>query len=209
VLGIHSYPLFVLAGVLLNLTPGQDTFFVLGQSLAGGRRAGVAAAVGIAVGSVGHTFAAALGLSALLAASPGAFFAVRLAGAAYLVYLGTRALMASAEATLMEAARDSTRPASAFRRGVVTNLLNPKVALFFLALMPQFIAVDSSTKVLAFLVLGLTFVSTGLAWCMVLACAAAAIRALLVQRPAARAALPRVAGGLFIILGLRLAVVRP
>jgi len=92
-LGIHGYLLFVAAGVLLNLTPGQDTMFIIGRSLSGGQRAGVAAAFGIAVGSVGHTLAAALGLSVILATSAAAFAVVKIAGAAYLVYLGARLLL--------------------------------------------------------------------------------------------------------------------
>ena len=203
--GIQHYWLFLLTGVLLNLTPGQDTFFILGQSLGGGRRAGLAAAFGIAVGSIGHTAAAALGLSALLAASPSAFLSVRLAGAAYLVYIGLRAVLRPSPLPEQRVADPMLTPSTAFRRGILTNLLNPKVALFFLALMPQFIAPHSDTKILAFLALGLTFVTTGLLWCLVLAIAAAAFRELLVRRPAARTALPRIAGTMFVALGLRLA----
>jgi threonine/homoserine/homoserine lactone efflux protein len=206
--GIHSYWLFVLTGVLLNLTPGQDTFFILGQSIGGGRPAGIAAAFGIAVGSIGHTLLAALGLSAVLATSPNAFLMVRLVGAAYLVAIGLRALVTPATLTPTGVPATVALPWTAFRRGVLTNLLNPKVALFFLALMPQFIAPASPTKVLAFLALGGTFVTTGLLWCLVLACAAAEIRKVLTRRARVGRALPRIAGGLFIALGVRLAVAR-
>src|SRR5687767_5184241 len=93
-LGIHDYWLFVVTGVLLNLTPGQDTFYILGRSTTQGVRAGIASALGITVGSLAHTFMAAVGLSALLAASATAFTVVKLAGAAYLVYLGVRMIVA-------------------------------------------------------------------------------------------------------------------
>ena len=96
-LGIHHYWLFIATAILLVITPGQDTFFILGRSLAGGRSAGIAAALGISAGSVMHTFAAALGLSALLATSPYAFMAVKFAGAAYLIYIGVRALLDARE----------------------------------------------------------------------------------------------------------------
>jgi threonine/homoserine/homoserine lactone efflux protein len=182
--------------------------FILGQSIGGGRPAGIAAAFGISVGSIGHTLAAALGLSALLAASPGAFFIVRVAGAGYLIFIGLRAVFSPATLAPAPGPAASALPWTAFRRGVLTNLLNPKVALFFLALMPQFIVADSPTKVLAFLALGLTFITTGLIWCLVLACAAAGIRGLLIRRPRLGSALPRLAGGLFIALGLRLAIAR-
>ena len=208
-LGIHHYWLFITTAVILVITPGQDTFFILGRSLSGGRSAGIAAALGITAGSVLHTFAAALGLSALLATSPYAFMTVKLAGAAYLVYIGIRAL----------AARASGLPGDdpslggvgrwcAFRQGVVTNLLNPKVALFFLALMPQFIEVASPHKVAAFLALGLSFVSLGVAWCLVLAIAAARLRNAFLRRPSMAQVLNKVAGAMFIALGLRLATVR-
>src|SRR6202158_1197412 len=152
-LGIHDYWLFVATGVFLHLPPGQDTLYILGSSIAYGRRIGLASALGISAGCMVHTLAAALGLSAILATSATAFTAVKLLGAAYLIYLGIRALTARADAIL-----PVQRPAStglAFRRGVMTNILNPKVALFFLALLPQFIGSDSPTKVGAFLVLGL------------------------------------------------------
>jgi threonine/homoserine/homoserine lactone efflux protein len=204
--GIHDYWLFLLSGILLNLTPGQDTFFILGNSLGGGRRAGIASALGIAAGSVVHTLAAALGLSAILATSSTAFAAVKLLGAAYLLYIGVRALTSRSlvpgnlDASAARAAR------VAFRRGIVTNVLNPKVALFFLAFLPQFIDPASDRKVEAFLLLGATFITTGLAWCLVLAVAAAGFRELLLARPAAGSVLSRTAGAIFIALGLRLAL---
>ena len=206
-LGIHHYWLFIATGILLILTPGQDTFFILGRSLAGGRGAGIAAALGVSAGTVIHTVLAALGLSALLATSPHAFMAVKLMGAAYLLYIGVRAL-------LSKSALPGDEPGapgghwSAFRQGVLTNLLNPKVALFFLALLPQFIESGSSHKVSAFLALGLSFVVLGLAWCMALAVAAAKLRSAFLRRPSLAGVLNKVAGALFIGLGLRLATSR-
>src|SRR2546426_12789462 len=174
-LGIHDYWLFVATGVLLNLTPGQDTLYILGRSIAQGRRIGLTSALGITAGSVVHTLAAALGLSAVLATSASAFLVVKVAGAVYLVYLGARMLIArTADLGAMDVA-DSVDTWTAFRQGMLTNVLNPKVALFFLALMPQFIEPDSPTKVGAFLLLGLTFVTTGTAW-LVLALGASRVR---------------------------------
>ena len=209
-LGIHDYWLFVLTGVLLNLTPGQDTMFILGRSLTGGLRAGVASALGIGVGSIFHTFAAAAGLSAILAASPAAFLIVRIAGALYLVYLGARLLFTKAlqDSDLQVTPVQEGNAGSAFRQGIVTNVLNPKVALFFLALLPQFIEPDSAAKTLAFLTLGLTFVMTGTIWCFVLAFGAARLRQFFRGNPRMRTAIDRVTGGLFIALGIRLAADR-
>jgi threonine/homoserine/homoserine lactone efflux protein len=209
-LGIHDYWLFVVTGILLNLTPGQDTFYILGRSITQGVRAGVASALGITVGSLAHTFMAAVGLSAILAASATAFTVVKLAGAAYLVYLGVRMIVARNSASPLTDARGNNAVSSfaAFRDGLVTNVLNPKVALFFLALMPQFIAPTSDSKVLAFIALGLTFVTTGTIWCLVLAASAGRLRDFFTRHPQRLALLSRAAGGLFVVLGVRLAVSR-
>jgi threonine/homoserine/homoserine lactone efflux protein len=208
-LGIHHYWLFIATAIILVITPGQDTFFILGRSLSGGRSAGIAAALGITAGSVVHTFAAALGLSALLATSPYAFMAVKFAGAAYLVYIGIRALATRAsrlpggDAPVADDGRWS-----AFRQGILTNLLNPKVALFFLALMPQFIAATSKYKVAAFLALGLSFVTLGVVWCLVLAVGAAKLRGAFLRRPSMANVLNKIAGAMFVALGLKLATAR-
>jgi threonine/homoserine/homoserine lactone efflux protein len=208
-LGIHHYWLFIATAILLIITPGQDTFFILGRSLSAGRAAGIAAALGISAGSVIHTFAAALGLSALLATSPYAFMAVKLAGAAYLIYIGVRALLTRAHGLPgNEPGVEADGRWSAFRQGVLSNLLNPKVALFFLALMPQFIEAGSANKVGAFLALGLTFVTLGVAWCVVLAVAAAKLRGAFLRRPSMATVLNKVAGAMFIALGLKLATAR-
>jgi len=205
-LGIHDYWLFVASGVLLNLTPGQDTFYILGRSIAEGTRSGVASALGIAVGSLFHTAMAAVGLSALLVASASAFGILKLVGAAYLIYLGVRMLMTTKNGETRRLR--GAGALSSFRDGVLTNVLNPKVALFFLALMPQFIQPDSDAKVAAFVALGLTFVATGTLWCLVLALAAGKLSKLFVRHATAWRVVKQVTGGLFVLLGLRLAVSR-
>jgi threonine/homoserine/homoserine lactone efflux protein len=192
--------------VLLNLTPGQDTFYILGRSVAEGTRGGVASALGITVGSLLHTAMAAVGLSAVLATSASAFAIVKLLGAGYLVYLGLRMIL-----TAHTGGPRRLRGAGvlgSFRDGIVTNVLNPKVALFFLALMPQFIEPDSKTKVAAFVALGLTFVATGTVWCLVLAVGAGRLRGFFTRHPRGWKAVSQVTGGLFVLLGLRLAVSR-
>jgi len=204
--GIHDYWLFVAAGVLLNLTPGQDTFYILGSSIAQGRRIGVASALGIGGGCIVHTLAAAAGLSAILATSAAAFVVVKLAGAAYLVYLGFGYLRARDGAALPAGAPASNGAWKAFRQGVTTNVLNPKVALFFLAFLPQFIDPDSPGKIAAFIALGLTFIATGMAWCLFLAIAAASVRRFFAGHPRAFTRLSQAAGALFVGLGIRLAL---
>jgi threonine/homoserine/homoserine lactone efflux protein len=206
--GIHDYWLFVATGILLNLTPGQDTFYILGRSISQGTRAGIASAFGITAGSMIHTTMAALGLSAILATSASAFTLVKLAGAAYLFYLGVRMLRAPPSAAASTATAEGASVFTAFRDGVLTNALNPKVALFFLALMPQFIDSDSTAKVTAFMLLGLTFITTGTLWCLTLAVCAGRLRGFFIRHPRAWRAVAQGAGGLFVLLGLRLAMSR-
>ena len=205
-LGIHDYWIFVAAAILLNIAPGQDTIYILGRSIGQGRRIGIASALGVSAGTLVHTIAAALGLSAIVAASATAFLIVKLAGAAYLVYLGVRALWSPTTILASTNEAGATDAWKAFRQGLATNVLNPKVALFFLAFLPQFVAVDAQAKTAAFLVLGLTFVTTGTVWVLALAVAAAQVRTFFAHRPQVQAWISRAMGCVFVFLGIRLAV---
>jgi RhtB (resistance to homoserine/threonine) family protein len=204
-LGIHDFLLFLASGILLNLTPGPDTAYILGRSIAQGRGAGVASAFGIMVGSIFHTCAAALGLSAILAASAWAFTAIKLIGGCYLLFLGIRMIVQRAEQLHVPSGFRRRTSAAAFRQGVLTNVLNPKVALFFLAFLPQFIDPASPAKIPAFIVLGLTFVTTGTIWCLVLAWFSASFSERLRTNRTITRWLNRVVGSVFIFLGVRLA----
>ena len=203
--GIHDFPLFLTSGLLLNLTPGPDTAYILGRSIAQGRAAGLASAFGITIGSIFHTSAAALGLSAILATSVVAFGAIKLIGGAYLIFLGIKMLLErQSDWSLPTQFRRSTTTAS-FRQGILTNVLNPKVALFFLAFLPQFIDPASTAKVPAFVALGLTFVTTGTIWCLILAWFAASFSVRLRANQTIAQWLNRAVGSLFVFLGARLA----
>ena len=206
--GIHDFGLFLATGVLLNLTPGPDTAYILGRSIAQGRHAGVASALGITVGSIFHTCAAALGLSAILATSAFAFGAIKLLGGGYLVFLGIKMLLERRKQLSLPSGFRQRTTAAAFRQGIFTNVLNPKVALFFLAFLPQFIDPASSTKVPAFLVLGFTFVTTGTIWCLILAWFASGFSERLRGNQIIAQWLNRAVGSFFIFLGVRLAATR-
>jgi threonine/homoserine/homoserine lactone efflux protein len=150
-LDAHRFLLFFAAALILAITPGPGIFYVLARSLAGGRREGVHSSFGTFVGGLFHVFAAALGISAILAASAVAFHTVKYAGAAYLVWLGIRMIRTrNAELTV------ETLPPSqgAFRQGIFTEALNPKTALFFLSFIPQFITPERGHVFLQFVVLG-------------------------------------------------------
>ena len=201
---------FIAAGLLLNLTPGPDVFYIVNHALRSGVRAGLVAALGITAGCCVHIAAAAIGVSALVAASATAFTVLKWVGAAYLVYVGASMLLSRAKpASLPTAAASTPAPASlwaVFSRGFLTNALNPKVALFFLAFVPQFIAHDAPHPSLAFLLLGLLFnfngmwVNFGWAW----AAAWMARRVGLVARGVRW--LERAAGAIFIGFGIQLAL---
>jgi RhtB (resistance to homoserine/threonine) family protein len=206
--GIHDFGLFLVAGILLNLTPGPDTVYILGRSIAQGREAGVASALGISVGSIFHTCAAALGLSAILATSALAFGAIKLLGGAYLIFLGIKMIVDRRKRLSLPSHFRRRTTTAAFRQGVVTNILNPKVALFFLAFLPQFIDPASNAKVLAFLMLGFAFVTTGTIWCLFLAWFASAFSERLRTNEMVGQWLNRTAGALFVFLGLRLATAK-
>ncbi|HJV69851.1 LysE family translocator [Ideonella sp.] len=207
-LGIHDLALFTLTVFVLNATPGVDMLYTVGRTLTGGWRAGLAATLGVCSGCVVHTLAAAFGLAALMAVSAWAFSLVKWAGAAYLVWLGLGMLRdalrstAAAPASAPPLARASW--SQVYRQGVLTNVLNPKVALFFLAFLPQFIVPDAEHKTLAFLALGTWSIVQGMLFLVVLVALTASLRRLGGSPRLARA-LNAAGGLLFVGLAARLA----
>lgn len=206
--GVQHLGLFVVSGLLLNLTPGQDTFYILGRTLSQGRAAGLMSALGISAGCLVHTLLAAFGVSAILATSPIAFQVVKYAGAAYLIWLGVKMLLDSRAGAVEMVEFTPDRSLAIFRAGLLTNVLNPKVALFFMAFLPQFVAPDASSRILSLLFLGLVFVVNGLVWCCVLVWGASSLSTQLRARQGAGTWLKRLAGMVFVGLGVRLAVSR-
>jgi threonine/homoserine/homoserine lactone efflux protein len=197
---LHSLALFVAAGLALNLTPGPDMLYVAARGASEGRPAGIASALGIGAGTLVHIALVAAGLAALLAAVPVAYLAIRLGGAAYLIYLGVRGLLA--RPTTAAAPLEPAPLGMIFRQGVITNVLNPKVALFFLAFLPQFVDPSRGNPMFQVIALGLIFNTTGTL--VNLAVAIGSSRA--AARLRTQSSWPqRVMGGIFVALGLRLA----
>jgi threonine/homoserine/homoserine lactone efflux protein len=210
-LGIHGLWLFIVSGLLLNVTPGPDTAYIVGRSIQLGWRGGAAAALGVCTGCLVHVFAAAIGLSALLAASSAAFTLVKWAGAAYLCFMGARMLLSRQPAPADGAEATASGAISlrqVFWQGALTNALNPKVALFFLAFLPQFVVADSPHQALAFVLLGLIFIFNGTLWCLGVAAFAARAASRVRQSGRAFALLHRALGGLFVYLGVRVALLQ-
>ncbi len=205
--GIHDIALFVVSGLLLNIMPGPDSLLIMTRSATQGWRAGSAAVLGIGAGTMVHVFAAAIGLSAVLATSATAFTVVKYVGAAYILYMAYGLLRSKKGKSAAVAATVPPLPfRKIFLQGFLTNVLNPKVALFFLAFVPQFISADSSSKPLAFVVLGIIFNFNGMLWSLFLAVFTAQASARLQLSPLVSALLNRITGGLFIWLGFKLAL---
>ena len=207
--GTHNLALFVVSGLLLNIAPGVDFLYVLSRSASRGTLAGVWAALGVGLGCFVHISFAALGLSAILASSAIAFTAVKWVGAAYLIYIGISMLrrrggLTLALSTTANAVTPADSDARIFWQGFLTNVLNPKVALFFLAFVPQFIEASSPTKVQAFLLLGTIFNTTGTAWNLFVAWAAGYLARRLQLASRVGVWLNRSLGAMFIALGVRL-----
>ena len=206
---MHDLPLCAAAALLVNLTPGPDMLFVIGSSAARGRRAGVLAALGVGAGCMLHIAMAAIGLSALLAASATAFALVKWIGAAYLVWVGLSMLRSASRGSTAGRASRAPRSAHVFWQGALTNALNPKVALFFLAFLPQFIEPGASGQGWAFVALGLLFNAGGTLVNVVVALLADRLRGAFEARGSAQRAGPwlqRAAAALFVGLGVKLAL---
>jgi threonine/homoserine/homoserine lactone efflux protein len=201
-LGLVHIPLFLLSTFLLNVTPGPDTAYVVGRSVAQGRGAGLVSAMGISAGCCVHVLATAVGLSAVLAASTLAFTVIKVVGALYLAYLGVRLILAArrgAQRNLRMSAQKTARSYTAlFWQGFVTNVSNPKVAMFFLAFFPQFVVEGTAHRALAFLALGAIFIVMSTLWNSLVAWVAAGVTRRIAAGSPLKAWIDRVVGTMFI-----------
>ncbi|SPB17579.1 LysE type translocator protein [Caballeronia novacaledonica] len=210
-LGITGFAFFLVAVFLLNVTPGPDTAYIVGRSVAQGRGAGIVSALGISAGCIVHTLACAFGLTAILAASATAFTVIKIAGAIYLIYLGVRLIFAKhddADSPRQAQADEKAAPKSLlqlFAQGFVTNVLNPKVVLFFVSFFPQFVAADSQHKTLAFLALGVVFIAMSTVWNSFVAWIAGSVTERFAGKSGVKKWLDRGVGSAFVGLGIKLA----
>ena len=201
-MGIVNYGQFVVSAILLNLVPGSDTVYVLTRAIVGGRKKGVISALGISTGILVHTLLAAFGLSVILRESALAFNIMKIAGAGYLVFLGIKAVVSKKPLFDSDPESLDESPLKVYRQGVLTNVLNPKAALFFLALLPQFVSQSAGSSPLPFLALGLTFFTTSTIWSVVLAFAASFANALLRKNERVQNGAGKATGIIYILLGL-------
>lgn len=205
--GTQHFELFLLAGIALNLTPGQDTLYIIGRSLTQGRLAGIISVLGIGSGCLFHIAAASIGLYSLLALSPVSFTVICLVGGLYLIYLGIITLIHRSHdqpSFCPESGRDNKW--LIYRQGLFTNLLNPKVALFFIAFLPQFIDPTSDYRTLSFLFLGCVFLFTGTIWCVIVALCASRFADALRHNPKIQRGFEWCTGLLFTGLGVSILI---
>lgn len=206
-MSLHTYLLFVVAAFALILVPGPDMIYMLGRCVAQGRKAGILSAIGFNLGSYVHLTAAVLGLSAILATSALAFTVVKWVGAAYLIYLGISALCSKAGPLAIGGRETGSRSGRTILwQAFLSDVLNPKVALFFLALLPQFVDRNAAHPTLQIILLGVTVNAIGLPTNIALACCSAWVTGALRRNQSASQWLGRGLGALFVALGLRIAV---
>lgn len=205
--GIIHFTTFLMTGILLNLTPGNDTIFILSKSIGQGKKAGIMSALGIGTGSIIHTVLAALGLSIIIAKSILLFNIIKYAGAAYLLYVSYKMLTDKSKLnTNISIENKGVNYLKIYRDAIITNVLNPKVALFFIAFLPQFIDPAVRNTIVPFLILGLTFITTGMIWCLLLATFAASIFAKMKSNQKVSIYINKICGTALILLGIKVAL---
>ncbi|HDR8435009.1 TPA: LysE family translocator [Bacillus cereus] len=200
--GIINYEVFLLTGILLNLIPGADTMYIVGRSISQGRKAGVYSVFGIITGSLVHTLLVAFGLSIILTKSIVLFNIIKVIGVIYLVYLGIKIILDKTNVAF-QASSNKLNIRKIYIQGLLTSLTNPKVSLFFIAFLPQFIDTKASGP-MPFIILGLTFTVTGLLWCLFVAYFSSYVTKKLRGNQKVGMILNKITGLIFIGMGLKL-----
>ena len=200
-----KFALFITVSWALILAPGPDMIYVITRGMTHGRKAGMLSAIGVVCGILVHTIAAALGLTVIFQTSALAFLIVKYVGAGYLIYLGIKAWRDKSVIGL-QVDSSSTSARQLFWQGVLSNVLNPKIAIFFLAFLPQFVDKGSSQVTMQLIALGLTFAFLGLLFLLVVGYSSGTLGGWITQRPQVAQFLGRLSGGILVALGVRLAL---
>lgn len=200
--GIINFEVFLLTGILMNLIPGADTMYIVGRSMSQGRRAGIYSVFGIITGSLVHTLLVSFGLSLILTKSIVLFNTIKIIGVIYLVYLGIKMILDKSNIGF-EACANKLNLRKIYLQGLLTSLTNPKVSIFFIAFLPQFINAKASGPI-PFLILGLTFTATGLLWCLFIAYFSSYVTKKLRGNEKLGKIMNRITGMIFICMGLKL-----
>lgn len=208
--GIEHFLTFVVSAFIFIMAPGIDTIFVLNKSISQGRQSGIYAALGVNSGVLVHTLFASLGLSLIIAQSALAFSIVKYAGAAYLFYLGITKLVTKKHTIALDTASGKEKESrkKSYVSGTLTNVLNPKVALFFMAFFPQFIRPEAINSPLPFIVLGTTYATIGILWFMILTLFTSTFSDKLMSNRNFSKWIDKVSGTAYILLGMKIALVK-
>jgi threonine/homoserine/homoserine lactone efflux protein len=203
-LGTINLASFVITGIGLNVYPGADTMYIMGRSLSQGRKAGIVSVCGISAGALCHTLCAGIGLSSILLASPRAFQLLKFIGSIYLVYLGIKCIFNRMRAAdkFSESYLARQDNYQIFKQGFLTNIFNPKVALFFLSFLPQFVDPIHNYGFFSFLFLGSIFLTTGTLWCFFIAWFSSRLSHIIRKNDRAVYYLEKITGVLYILIGL-------
>lgn len=203
-----NFALFIGVSWALIIAPGPDMFYVITRGMAHGRRAGIMSAIGVVCGILVHTTAAAFGLTLIIQTSAFAFLLVKFTGAIYLLYLGIKVWQDKSSFSLQTQTASSAKSSSLFWQGVLSNILNPKIAIFFLAFLPQFVDKESSYIPLQMVILGVTFACFGLGFLLLVGYSSGTVGRWLLYRPQYAQFFQRLAGGILFGLGIRLALTK-
>ncbi|EKF55542.1 lysine exporter protein (lyse/ygga) [Galbibacter marinus] len=205
-MGIENFYTFIISTLFFIITPGMDTVFVLNKSIGEGRKSGIYATLGVNSGIIIHTLLGALGLSVLISKVPSALIAIKYCGATYLVYVGTMALInRKSKVNIDSSSHRNGRKTNSYWSGLVTNTLNPKVALLFLAFFPQFIVPEQINNPIPFMTLGLSYAIMGTIWYITLSLLASGFSQRLKTNPKTMFHLNTISGIVFILMGLLVA----
>lgn len=202
--GIINYEMYLVSCIILSLIPGTDTMFILGQSIANDRKTGMFSVFGMGSGIIIHTMFVSLGLSVLLKNSPVAFNIVKILGSTYLIYMGIKSFISQKSVLSDDLKQTKGTLRKAYIQGMITNVLNPKVALFFLAFLPQFVNPEKNYGVFTFILLGLTSFVCSTTWGIFLSFSASKVAELFKKKKGFGKAVNKISGSIFIILGLNL-----
>ena len=207
--GIDNFSAFILSAIIVVITPGIDTILVLTRSISSGKKAGIYSALGVSTGLLVHTCAAAFGLSLILAKSALAFMIVKYLGAAYLIYMGYKALSSKGDRTALKSIPvQYTGMEKMFWTAFLSDVLNPKIAMFFLAFLPQFVLTSAINSPFPYLILGVVIFLITLAWCVFLALMGGNVAKLFNRNPNTENWLNKISGAVFIILGIKVALTK-
>lgn len=200
-MSLESYLLFLTASFFLWITPGQDTLYIIARSISQGKKSGIVSALGIGTGALFHAFLATVGISLIILTSPILFMIIKILGGMYLIYLGYKALFNKSNSSSLETVSND-KLSKIYFQGIITNIFNPKVALFFIAFLPQFVDTNADSSILAFL--GLSFVIGGTAWCLIIAIFASKFSSKITQNNLIKYYLNKLTGIVYIYLGMNI-----